>query len=269
MKYAGKGWLVIVLFVTTLWLGGCATPGYRTTTYQSVSSSAGTVPRVDVAALSAPRVPPVTPRPAVLPATARTLLNPPEAETAVLREPAAEPPPRRRSRASTSRNNTRSRTRPAPPAAAPEPAPTPADRPAPAVPEPDTDSVTNGRYRWSDDGSEGPVKVVVNLDEQQAYVYRDDNLIGQSSVSTGRKGHRTPTGSFEILQKKRRHNSNLYNNAPMPYMQRLTWDGIALHGGDLPGYPASHGCIRLPMEFAKKLFETTAHGTQVVVTKGT
>lgn len=278
MQQAGKGCLVLALFIVTLWLGGCAVSQPPT----SPPSSGGTVPRVDASALLAPRptVMPATPAtvasrpahrqlagvaPALLPVVAHSSTR--VAEPAVY-EPAAAAPSRRqtpRSRA-TNRASTRSSNRTARTPSAP---PTPANEPAPPVPETTTDPVNNGHYHWDGDpGGGGNVKVVVNLSEQQAYVYRGDSLIGQSSVSTGRSGHRTPTGSFEILQKKRRHNSNLYNDAPMPYMQRLTWDGIALHGGELPGYPASHGCIRLPMGFAKKLFETTEHGTQVVVTQG-
>jgi len=104
---------------------------------------------------------------------------------------------------------------------------------------------------------------VVSLAEQKAYVYRAGKLIGVTTVSTGKRGHRTPTGSFTILQKRRKHFSNLYNNAPMPNMQRLTWTGIALHAGALPGYPASHGCVRLPMEFSKLLFAVTELGGRV------
>jgi len=96
-----------------------------------------------------------------------------------------------------------------------------------------------------------------------AYVFRGGTLIGASSVSTGKPGHDTPVGTFEILQKKKDHKSNLYDDAPMPYMQRLTWDGIALHGGAIPGYPASHGCVRLPTAFAKKVFGVTALGGRV------
>lgn len=107
--------------------------------------------------------------------------------------------------------------------------------------------------------------LVVSLDEQRAYVYRNGIAIGVSTISSGKAGKDTPTGVFTILQKNKDHRSNLYNNAPMPYMQRLTWDGIALHGGHLPGYPASHGCVRLPQAFAEKLFGITRFGDSVVV----
>jgi lipoprotein-anchoring transpeptidase ErfK/SrfK len=126
-----------------------------------------------------------------------------------------------------------------------------------------------GAYLWNPERSPaGEVEVVVSIAEQKAYVFRADKLIGVTTVSTGKKGHRTPTGSFTILQKNRRHFSNLYNNAPMPNMQRLTWDGIALHAGALPGYPASHGCVRLPLEFSKILFGTTTMGGRVHIVAG-
>ena len=107
--------------------------------------------------------------------------------------------------------------------------------------------------------------MVVSLPEQLAYVYRNGVIIGASTVSTGKKGHETPTGVFTILQKHEDHYSNLYNNAPMPYMQRLTWSGVALHAGKLPGYPASHGCVRMPYEFAQLLYGETKTGLTVVV----
>ena len=123
-----------------------------------------------------------------------------------------------------------------------------------------------GEYLWHPEiAPAGPVVLVVSLDEQRAYVYRNGIAIGVSTISSGKPGKETPTGVFTILQKNRDHRSNLYNNAPMPYMQRLTWDGIALHGGALPGYPASHGCVRLPNAFAAKLFEITRNGDTVVV----
>ncbi len=112
-----------------------------------------------------------------------------------------------------------------------------------------------------------PLQVVVSLDEQRVDVYRGTERIRTAPVSSGRSGNSTPTGIFSILEKRRRHFSNLYDNAPMPYMQRLTWSGIALHQGKLPGYPASHGCVRLPREFAKDLFAMTGHGVHVVITR--
>jgi hypothetical protein len=112
----------------------------------------------------------------------------------------------------------------------------------------------------------GPVVMLVSLDEQRIYVYRNGVAIGESRVSSGRPEHETPTGVYTVLQKEREHYSNLYDNAPMPFMQRLTWEGLALHAGVLPGRPASHGCIRLPEAFAENLFEVSQRGTVVVVT---
>jgi len=134
------------------------------------------------------------------------------------------------------------------------------DAPAPiASPRP-------GQYRWFPEASSaGPVVVVVSLVEQRLYVYRNGIAIGVSSISSGRRGHETPEGTFTILQKARFHRSDLYDDAPMPFMQRLTWDGVALHAGTLPGYPASHGCIRLPAAFAGKLFDVTRKGETIIV----
>ncbi len=130
--------------------------------------------------------------------------------------------------------------------------------------------IRRGQYLWKDDASGGgpatiPVTIIVSVPLQRAYAFRGLDLIGVAAVSTGKPGKSTPRGEFEILQKRARHHSNIYSNAPMPFMQRLTWTGIALHGGYDPGYPASHGCIRLPMEFARLLFGATAIGAQVSV----
>jgi len=137
---------------------------------------------------------------------------------------------------------------------------------AAGVSPPDVRALKPGDYLWYPQiAPDGPVVLVVSLDEQRAYVYRNGIAIGVSTISSGKAGKDTPTGVFTILQKNKDHRSNLYNNAPMPYMQRLTWDGIALHGGHLPGYPASHGCVRLPQAFAEKLFGITRFGDSVVV----
>jgi hypothetical protein len=126
-----------------------------------------------------------------------------------------------------------------------------------------------GEFLWAPNvAPEGPVVIVVSIAQQRAYAYRNGIPIGISTVSTGKKGHETPTGVFTLLQKAVDHRSNLYNDAPMPYMQRLTWDGIALHAGNLPGYPASHGCVRLPLAFAKLLYGVTKLGLTVIVTAG-
>jgi lipoprotein-anchoring transpeptidase ErfK/SrfK len=114
---------------------------------------------------------------------------------------------------------------------------------------------------------EGALKIVVSLPQQKAFVFREGALLASAPVSTGRPGHPTPVGTFHILQKQVHHRSNIYSNAPMPYMQRLTTYGIALHAGQLPGYPASHGCIRLPWGFAKKLYGMTDGSTLVTITR--
>jgi hypothetical protein len=111
----------------------------------------------------------------------------------------------------------------------------------------------------------GPVLVVASLSNQQLYVYRNGIRIGASGISTGKTGYETPVGTYTILQKEREHYSNLYDNAPMPYMERLTWSGVALHAGSLPGHPASHGCIRLPLAFAEKLYAITTTGATLVI----
>lgn len=128
------------------------------------------------------------------------------------------------------------------------------------------DGLRPGEFIWSPELSpRGPVAIIVSLPQQRAYVYRNGVRIGTSTVSTGRNGYETPSGIYTILQKRREHYSNLYDDAPMPFMQRLTWDGLALHAGGLPGYPASHGCVRLPEKFAERLFAATEPGTVVVI----
>ena len=123
-----------------------------------------------------------------------------------------------------------------------------------------------GDYIWKPEISPaGPVVIIVSVPEQVLYVYRNGVRIGRSTVSTGKPGHTTPTGVFTVLEKEAYHRSNLYHGAPMPYMERVTWGGVALHAGQLPGYPASHGCVRLPMQFAEKLYTITEKGTTVIV----
>lgn len=109
------------------------------------------------------------------------------------------------------------------------------------------------------------VVIVVSTSSQQMHVFANGKLWASSPVSTGKAGKETPSGYFAILQKKPFHRSNVYSNAPMPFMQRLTWDGIAIHAGHVPGYPASHGCIRLPTAFAEELFELTGFTTTGVI----
>lgn len=114
---------------------------------------------------------------------------------------------------------------------------------------------------------EGPLQIMVSKDLQELKIYDGGVVVATSRVSTGKAGHSTPTGIFSILEKKRTHFSNLYDSAPMPFMQRLTWSGIALHASNsVPSYPASHGCVRLPNDFAKTLFSTTRRGGHVLIT---
>jgi len=126
-----------------------------------------------------------------------------------------------------------------------------------------------GEFTWNPERSpEGPLAVLVSLPKQWAVVYRGGVEIAAATCSTGRPGHRTPAGVFVILEKDKTHHSSKYDNAPMPFMERLTWNGVALHAGNLPGYPASHGCVRLPLEFAKRLFGITTLGTPVIIADG-
>lgn len=112
---------------------------------------------------------------------------------------------------------------------------------------------------------QGPVVAVVSLPEQRVHVYRNGVRIGVSTISSGKRGFETITGTFPILERQTEHYSNLYDSAPMPFMLRLTWSGTALHAGRLPGYPASHGCVRLPLAFAQSLFDSVRRGTVVVI----
>jgi hypothetical protein len=126
-----------------------------------------------------------------------------------------------------------------------------------------------GEWVWAPQiAPTGPVLVYVDLTRQRATVYRNGIRIGVSTISSGKEGHETPTGVFTILEKNVVHHSKTYDDASMPYQQRLTWMGVAMHAGNLPGFPASHGCVRLPMEFAKKLFSATPMGGTVVIAGG-
>lgn len=141
-----------------------------------------------------------------------------------------------------------------------------AARPARATRFVATRALKPGEFVWQPDlAPSGPLAIIVSLPEQLVHVYRGGVEIGQSTCSSGRSGHRTPTGVFTILEKQRQHVSSIYKGAQMPNMERLTWGGIALHAGNLPGYPASHGCIRLPMKFSESLFEITHLGTVVII----
>ena len=114
----------------------------------------------------------------------------------------------------------------------------------------------------------GPLIIAISIEQQKVRVYDSNGLFAESPVSTGMKGHSTPMGVFSVIQKNKMHRSNIYSGAPMPYMQRITWSGIALHAGVLPGYPASHGCIRMPTAFAVKMWNWTRMGARVIITPG-
>ncbi|PIT00538.1 hypothetical protein TSA1_07010 [Bradyrhizobium nitroreducens] len=115
---------------------------------------------------------------------------------------------------------------------------------------------------------QGPLVIVVSIERQKVTVYDSNGVFAESPVSTGMKGHSTPMGVFSVIQKHKFHHSNIYSGAPMPYMQRITWSGVAMHAGVLPGYPASHGCIRMPMSFAMKMWNWTKMGARVIVAPG-
>jgi lipoprotein-anchoring transpeptidase ErfK/SrfK len=113
----------------------------------------------------------------------------------------------------------------------------------------------------------GPLQIIISIADQRISLYDNGALIARSSVSTGVQGHPTPLGIFTVISKERWHRSNIYSGAPMPYMQRITWSGIALHAGVVPGHPASHGCIRLPNDFAIRLWRLTKRGTRVITAR--
>lgn len=142
------------------------------------------------------------------------------------------------------------------------------DGSAPVLSADDADTLKPGEYLWHPElASDGAVAMVVDLDRQVAFVYRGDTLIGITTVSSGKDGKETPLGTYPILQKQVKHRSNLYGAAPMPYMQRLTWDGVALHAGAVPGYRSSHGCVHLPDAFARALYDETDIGATVAITE--
>ena len=129
-----------------------------------------------------------------------------------------------------------------------------------------TTALKPAESRWvSDIPADGPVKVVISLADQLAWVYRGGRMIAATTISSGKTDHESPMGLFPILEKQMMHRSNRYSAAPMPFMLRLNRWGVALHGGVVPGFPASHGCIRLPMAFAKKLYGFVARGDEVYV----
>lgn len=114
----------------------------------------------------------------------------------------------------------------------------------------------------------GPIIIAISIRRQTLKVYDANGLFAETPVSTGMRGHSTPMGVFSVIQKRKWHRSNIYSDAPMPYMQRITWSGIAMHAGALPGYPASHGCIRMPLDFAVKMWSWTRIGARVIITPG-
>ena len=114
----------------------------------------------------------------------------------------------------------------------------------------------------------GPLQIIISIADQRVSLFDNGALIARSSVSTGIEGHPTPLGVFSVISKQRWHRSNIYSSAPMPYMQRITWSGIALHAGVVPGHPASHGCIRLKNDFAVRLWHLTKRGTRVIIAHG-
>jgi lipoprotein-anchoring transpeptidase ErfK/SrfK len=122
-----------------------------------------------------------------------------------------------------------------------------------------------GDFRWVTAIPEGEAKVVIDLLTQTFYVYRGEQLVGVSTISSGKKGKETPLGFWTIFRKQVKGFSRKYDNAPMPYMQMYDEKGIAFHAGALPGHPASHGCVRLPFKFAQKLYGLTKIGTKVVI----
>jgi L,D-transpeptidase-like protein len=125
-----------------------------------------------------------------------------------------------------------------------------------------------GQFVWAPElAQDGPLLLIINLMTQRLIVFRNGVPIAASTISTGKPDHETPTGVFTILEKQKVHFSSKYDSAPMPNMQRLTWQGVALHAGHLPGYAASHGCIRLPASFSQLLYGTTRLGMTVVITK--
>ena len=137
---------------------------------------------------------------------------------------------------------------------------------APAPFETPATNLKLGEFTWAPQiAPSGPIMVLVSLDEQRAYTYRNNVLIGVATVSTGRKGFETPTGVFTTLMKDKNHHSSKYNNAAMPYTQRITNDGVALHAGGIPNYPSSHGCVHLPSEYARLLFDAAPRGMTVVI----
>jgi lipoprotein-anchoring transpeptidase ErfK/SrfK len=130
------------------------------------------------------------------------------------------------------------------------------------------DASPNPYGRVSAQPADEQLSMLVNLHTQRAYLYRGDDEIASTPISSGRRHYRTPTGTFTVLEKQKIYRSKKYHHAPMPYMQRLTWDGVALHAGGVPRYPSSHGCVHLPRRFASWLFEQPTMGMKVAIVDG-
>ena len=135
---------------------------------------------------------------------------------------------------------------------------------------PQTPDLSAGDFVWQPEAApDGPIVIVVDLAQQRLQVFRNGTQIGRSTISSGQGKNATPAGIFTILQKNVAHHSNLYHEATMPYMERLTWAGLAIHAGNVPDHPESHGCVHVPLTFAKKLYEITNKGCTVLITAGT
>lgn len=134
---------------------------------------------------------------------------------------------------------------------------------------PQTAELTPGDFVWQPElSTDGPVVIIVDLSQQRLQVYRNGVQIGRSTISSGQVGYETPAGIFTIVEKNETHHSNKYHEASMPLMERLTWDGLAIHAGNVPNHPESHGCVHVPMAFAKKLYDVTSKGCVVLMTEG-
>ena len=146
--------------------------------------------------------------------------------------------------------------------------PAPAAQPRRQRPRKHSNGKTEATEKETGTKPQGPLIIAISIDQQKVRVYDANGFFAESPISTGMKGHPTPMGVFSIIQKHKLHHSNIYSGAPMPFMQRITWSGVAMHAGVLPGYPASHGCIRMPMAFAQKMWNWTKMGARVIVTPG-
>lgn len=195
----------------------------------------------------------VAPMPAAVPP-----LAPRHSQVAAADKAAIEPPAKRRAAELRPRIETALTSQPSIASESTERQPTPQSAAPPAAGEPSPPPPTPA-------AAGARVLIVISLPSQRAFVFKDGALWDSARVSTGKPGKRTPAGRFTILQKQVHHRSTKYDDAPMPYMQRITWGGVALHAGHVPGYPASHGCIRLPTAFARRLYRITDFSSTVVV----